>query len=271
MPTSSPGSRSSWCRTRPDRSHRTASNGRRKAPVSFCRPVAAGETPYPQDVPRLVCNTPAPMRPTMDPIEQQQDAFGQHAMRDATSPRGIATPMSARQQSRQYDAKIEQLRVPPQSVDAEQAVLGGLMLDPGAFDRIADQLNDDDFYRRDHQLIYRAIRELAEKQPAVRRGDPGRMVRVAGPGRAGRRWRLPGRTGQHHAIGRQHQGLCRDRPRQGGAAAADRRRHRASSTTASSPKAATARELLAKAEQEVFAIAEAGAAAARTSPRCAPR
>ena len=59
--------------------------------------------------------------------------------------------------------RIEQLRVPPQSVEAEQAVLGGLMLDPTAFDKVADQLNEDDFYRRDHQSIYRAIRELVEK------------------------------------------------------------------------------------------------------------
>ena len=59
--------------------------------------------------------------------------------------------------------RVEQLRLPPQSVEAEQAVLGGLMLSPDAFDRIADVLTDDDFYRRDHQLIFRAIRELAEK------------------------------------------------------------------------------------------------------------
>jgi replicative DNA helicase len=61
------------------------------------------------------------------------------------------------------DSRIEQLRVPPQSVEAEQAVLGGLMLAQDAFDRIADILTDDDFYRRDHQLIFRAIRELAER------------------------------------------------------------------------------------------------------------
>ncbi|HEY0310634.1 MAG TPA: replicative DNA helicase [Luteimonas sp.] len=61
------------------------------------------------------------------------------------------------------DHRVEQLRVPPQSIEAEQAVLGGLMLAPDAFDRIADVLTDDDFYRRDHQLIFRAIRELAEK------------------------------------------------------------------------------------------------------------
>ena len=76
--------------------------------------------------------------------------------------------MSARPGSRpdgsfhtRNDAMIEHLRVPPQSVDAEQAVLGGLMLDPNAFDRVADQLTDADFYRRDHQLIFRAIRELS--------------------------------------------------------------------------------------------------------------
>ena len=61
------------------------------------------------------------------------------------------------------DSRVEQLRIPPQSIEAEQAVLGGLMLAPDAFDRVADRLNEEDFYRRDHQLIYRAIRELAEK------------------------------------------------------------------------------------------------------------
>ena len=61
------------------------------------------------------------------------------------------------------DSRIEHLRVPPQSIEAEQAVLGGLMLAPEAFDRVADLLVDGDFYRRDHQLIYRAIRELSEK------------------------------------------------------------------------------------------------------------
>src|SRR5688572_33404491 len=73
--------------------------------------------------------------------------------------------MSARPGFRydQHDARIDQLRVPPHSIEAEQAVLGGLMLAPDAYDRVNDQLTDNDFYRRDHQLIYRAIRELAEK------------------------------------------------------------------------------------------------------------
>lgn len=62
-----------------------------------------------------------------------------------------------------HDARIEQLRQPPQSIDSEQSVLGGLMLDPKALAYVADLLTDADFYRRDHQLIYRAIRELADK------------------------------------------------------------------------------------------------------------
>ncbi|TDK23445.1 replicative DNA helicase [Luteimonas aestuarii] len=73
--------------------------------------------------------------------------------------------MSARPEFRQdrSDSRIEQLRVPPQSIEAEQAVLGGLMLAPEAYDRVADLLVKDDFYRRDHQLIWQAISELAEK------------------------------------------------------------------------------------------------------------
>jgi replicative DNA helicase len=60
-------------------------------------------------------------------------------------------------------AAIESLRVPPHSIDAEQSVLGGLMLAPDALDRVADRLAEQDFYRKDHRLIWRAINELANK------------------------------------------------------------------------------------------------------------
>ena len=69
----------------------------------------------------------------------------------------------ASQPERPLSATIEALRVPPHSIEAEQAVLGGLMLAPEAWDRVADQLSEDDFYRRDHRLIFRAIGELSEK------------------------------------------------------------------------------------------------------------
>lgn len=53
-----------------------------------------------------------------------------------------------------------ELRLAPQSVEAEQAVLGGLLLDNRAWDRIADRLLESDFYRREHQLIFMAIAAL---------------------------------------------------------------------------------------------------------------
>ncbi len=53
-------------------------------------------------------------------------------------------------------------RTPPHSVEAEQAVLGGLMLDAHAWDAVADIVASVDFYRRDHRLIFEAIAEVAE-------------------------------------------------------------------------------------------------------------
>jgi replicative DNA helicase len=50
---------------------------------------------------------------------------------------------------------------PPHSVEAEQAVLGGLVLDPAAWDNVADAVTEEDFYRPDHRLIFAAIAELA--------------------------------------------------------------------------------------------------------------
>ncbi len=61
------------------------------------------------------------------------------------------------------DPAAEALRTPPHSLEAEQAVLGGLMLLNTAWDQIADRLEEDDFYRHDHRLIFRAIRCLAEE------------------------------------------------------------------------------------------------------------
>lgn len=58
---------------------------------------------------------------------------------------------------------MDTVRVPPHSVDAEQAVLGGLMLSPEAWDKVADRLTEEDFYRRDHRVIFRAITELSNK------------------------------------------------------------------------------------------------------------
>jgi replicative DNA helicase len=61
-------------------------------------------------------------------------------------------------------SRLDTLRIPPQSIEAEQAVLGGLMLAPHALARVSDLLGASDFYRRDHQLIWTAIKELDEKK-----------------------------------------------------------------------------------------------------------
>ena len=58
------------------------------------------------------------------------------------------------------DRQIAQLRIPPHSIEAESSVLGGLLLDNNAWDRVGDLLKDDDFYRYEHRLIFAAVREL---------------------------------------------------------------------------------------------------------------
>ncbi|MEY2803737.1 MAG: Replicative helicase [Pseudomonadota bacterium] len=58
------------------------------------------------------------------------------------------------------DQQVAQLRVPPHSIEAESSVLGGLLLDNGAWDRVGDLLVDGDFYRHEHQLTYAAIGAL---------------------------------------------------------------------------------------------------------------
>ena len=58
------------------------------------------------------------------------------------------------------DRQIAQLRIPPHSIEAESSVLGGLLLDNAAWDRVGDLLNDSDFYRYEHRLIYSAMTTL---------------------------------------------------------------------------------------------------------------
>lgn len=60
------------------------------------------------------------------------------------------------------DQAIESFKTPPHSIEAEQSVLGGLMLDNETWDKIADIITDDDFYRHDHRLIYHHICKLIE-------------------------------------------------------------------------------------------------------------
>jgi replicative DNA helicase len=61
------------------------------------------------------------------------------------------------------ETSVDALRIPPHSIEAEQSVLGGLLLDNAAWERIGDILTVDDFYRRDHRLIFAAIAALCEE------------------------------------------------------------------------------------------------------------
>jgi replicative DNA helicase len=70
------------------------------------------------------------------------------------------------------DSQLLNLKLPPHSIDAEQSVLGGLLLDNTAFDRIGDVVGDADFYRDDHRRIFRHIARLIE------RGKPADVVTV---------------------------------------------------------------------------------------------
>ncbi len=65
------------------------------------------------------------------------------------------------------------LKVPPNSVEAEQSLLGGLMLDKAAWDKVADIVGSEDFYRKDHKLIFRAIAELVDD------GNPCDVVTIS--------------------------------------------------------------------------------------------
>jgi replicative DNA helicase len=71
------------------------------------------------------------------------------------------------------DPQLLALKVPPHSVEAEQSLLGGLLLDNHAFDKIADLVTADDFYRDDHRRLYRHVARLIEQ------GKPADVVTVA--------------------------------------------------------------------------------------------
>jgi replicative DNA helicase len=66
-------------------------------------------------------------------------------------------------QPRSQSSTADALRLPPHSVEAEQSLLGGIMLDASSWDHVADVVNADDFYRSDHRLIFTAIGTLNER------------------------------------------------------------------------------------------------------------
>ncbi len=61
------------------------------------------------------------------------------------------------------DQITDTLKLPPHSIDAEQSILGGLLINNDSWDHIVSIVNEEDFYRRDHRLIFKAIRDQIEE------------------------------------------------------------------------------------------------------------
>ncbi|MFK3736481.1 replicative DNA helicase [Massilia sp. TN1-12] len=70
------------------------------------------------------------------------------------------------------DPQIESLRIPPHSIEAEQSVIGGLLRDNAAWDRIADFMHAEDFYRYDHRIIFEQMVRL------INAGKPADVITV---------------------------------------------------------------------------------------------
>jgi len=156
------------------------------------------------------------------------------------------------------DPQLLALKVPPHSVEAEQSLIGGLLLDNNAFDRVADLVSDSDFYRDDHRRIYRHVSRLIEA------GKPADVVtvsesieasedkdRTGGPGYLGA---LAQNTPSALNI-RRYAELVRER-------AVQRRLAQVATEiaeTALSPSGKEVAQLLDEAESRIFEIGEAGA------------
>src|ERR1051325_6494446 len=75
--------------------------------------------------------------------------------------------VAARPRSENADPQLLALKVPPHSIEAEQSLLGALLLDNQAFDRVADLVTGEDFYRDDHRRLWRPLaRRIEAAKPA---------------------------------------------------------------------------------------------------------
>ncbi|MEJ5030156.1 MULTISPECIES: replicative DNA helicase [Comamonas] len=70
------------------------------------------------------------------------------------------------------DKQVAQLRIPPHSIESESSVLGGLLLDNNAWDRVGDVLAEDNFYRHEHKLIFAAMASM------INAGKPADVITV---------------------------------------------------------------------------------------------
>lgn len=82
----------------------------------------------------------------------------------------MSSPRSPQQNS--SAAKIAEIKVPPHSIEAEQSVLGGVLLDNKSWQLLEDRVGADDFYRRDHRVIFEVMKKMMEN------GDPVDVITI---------------------------------------------------------------------------------------------
>ena len=156
------------------------------------------------------------------------------------------------------DPQLEAARTPPHSIEAEQSVLGGLLLDNAAWDRIADVITEADFYRGDHRTIFQHIAQLIEHNKpadaltvAENLERSGKLAEVGGQAYIGS---LALNTPSAANI-RRYAEIVRERSIMRNLAAVGT----AIADSAYSPSGKDAHLLIDEAEARVFQIAEAGA------------
>ena len=159
---------------------------------------------------------------------------------------------------RERDPQTEALKVPPHSIDAEQSVIGALMLDNATWDQVGDLISEADFYRHGHRLIFQAIERMADAgHPfdvvtlSEQLGERGELDDVGGLAYLGE----VAKNTPSAANIKAYAGIVRERAVlrsliQVGSAIAD---------TAYNPEGRKTEELLDHAEKLVFEIAEKGA------------
>lgn len=163
---------------------------------------------------------------------------------------------------RPTDQALTNLRTPPHSIEAEQSVLGGLLLDNLAWDRIADVIHEDDFYQANHRMIFAHIVKLIDQQ------RPADVVTVFEQLRSTGRADDAGGLAYLNALAqntpsaaniRRYAEIVRDR-------AVLRRLVTVSdeiATTALNPQGKDTKQILDEAESKIFAIAEDGSRGAK--------
>lgn len=153
------------------------------------------------------------------------------------------------------DIDLTRLKTPPHSPEAEFSVLGGLMLDNEAWTEVSERLTSDDFFRRDHRIVFRAIETLAgESQPfdvvtvAERLEQTGELAEVGGLPRLGQLVEDTPSAANIVAYADivRERAVMRDLIR-AGTGIAERGYH---------PEGATTHQLLDQAEREVFQISD---------------